>query len=187
MVSESINNLKGGIIMKTSQREAVYTATVNVLGENDVHFEDGMSIDSVMTDAIRASVHEIVCEGFSSGTVEFKDTPENAEKLANPAKLSSYVSGLISNWYRKDKRFNGNTTYTPKNPGSRAGQGDPQLKALRALSKQFQGVDQAKFDLITAQIESRVAAIQSEKAKHTIVDYSAIPADLLAELGLSNE
>jgi len=172
--------------MKT-QREAVYTATVNALAESDVHFEDGMNIESVMTDAIRGQVHTIVCEGFSARTVEFKDTPENAEKLANPAKLSSYVSGLISNWYRKDKRFNGNTTYTPKNPGSRAGQGDPQLKALRALSKQFQGVDQAKFDLITAQIEERVKVIQSEKAKQTIVDYSAIPADLLAELGLSHD
>ena len=171
--------------MKKSQRDAVYTATHSVFTENDVHFEDGMNINDVMTDAIRGAVHAIVCESFSQGEVEFKDTPSNEEKLANPAKLSSYVSGLISNWYRKDKRFNGNTTYTPKNPGSRAGQGDAQLKALRGLSKQFEGVDAEKFALIQSQIEERVSYIQTEKAKKIQVDLSALPADLLEELGLN--
>lgn len=173
--------------MKMSQREAVYTATHNVLTENEITFEDGQDISEVVTDTIRSSVHVIVCESFSSGNVEFKDTPSNAEKLANPAKLSSYVSGLISNWYRKDKRFNGNTTYQPKNPGSRAGQGDAQLKALRALFKQFNGVDANKTTLIQEQIDDRVTVIQAEKAKAIKVDLTALPSDLLEELGLSIE
>jgi hypothetical protein len=171
--------------MKMSQKEAVYTATHSVLSENDIHFEDGMNINDVMTDDIRGAVSAIVCESFSQDNVEFKDTPSNQEKLDNPAKLSSYVSGLISNWYRKDKRFNGNTTYTPKNPGSRAGQGDAQLKALRALFKRFSGVDQAKADLLAAQIEARVSEIHSEKAKKIAFDLSALPADLIEELGLT--
>lgn len=173
--------------MRMKQSEAVYTATKSVLSENDIHFEDGQDISEVMTDEIRGQVHAIVCESFQQGKVELKDTQSNREKLENPAKMSSYVSGLISNWYRKDKRFNGGVVYTPKNPGSRAGQGDPKLKALRALFKQFNGVDQAKADLLQSQIDERVAEIQAEKAKKIQVDLSALPADLIEELGLSND
>ena len=118
-----------------NQREAVYTATKSVLTDAAVKFEDGNNINTVMTEDFRKRVHAIVIESFKSGAVEFKATPSNDAKLANDSELSSYVSGLISNWYRKDKRFNGNTQYTAKNPGSRAGQGDPQLKALRQLAK----------------------------------------------------
>ena len=167
-----------------NQKEAVYSATKNVLKENDIHFEDGGNIESVMTDDIRKSVHAIVCESFTAGEVSFQDTPANREKLENPSKLSGYVSGLISNWYRKDKRFNGGTTYTPKNPGSRAGQGDPELKALRALHKQFVGVDQAKADKIQLAIDEKVATIQAAKAKTVEIDYSVLPTDLLEDLGI---
>ena len=170
-----------------SQREAVYTATHAVLKENKIPFEDKDDISEVMTDTIRGQVHAIICESFKAKKVGFKDTPSNREKLENPAKLSSYSSGVISNWYRKDRRFNGDVAYTPKNPGSRAGQGDPQLKALRALAKQFAGVDEDKSALISTQIDERVLVIQAEKAKKIAVDLSAIPPDLLEELGLSIE
>lgn len=167
-----------------TQREAVYSATMNVLKEHGVHFEDGGNIGEVMNDTLRKEVHTIVVEGFKASEIAFKDTPANQEKLSNPSELSSYVSGLISNWYRKDKRFNGNTTYKPKNPGSRVGQGDSELKALRALYKKFEGVDADKAELIKTKIDARVATIQAEKAKSIEVDFSALPADLIEELGL---
>src|SRR5271157_5995691 len=107
-----------------SQREAVYNSIVLVLATASIEFKDGMSIDGLLTKDLRTQVHALVVDGFKSGEVEFEKTPSNAEKLASEAKLNSYVSGLISNWVRKDKRFNGNVTYVPKNPGSRAGQGD---------------------------------------------------------------
>ena len=172
--------------MKMSQRDAVYQATHNVLTENGVDFEDGQNIASVMTDEFRGQVHAIVCESFTSGKVSFNDTPSNQEKLNNPSKLSSYVSGLISNWYRKDKRFNGGTTYVPKNPGSRAGQGDAELKALRALHRQFSGVDETKATMIQERIDARLTVIQAEKAKKIAVDLSALPAELIEELGLES-
>jgi hypothetical protein len=171
---------------KINQREAVYATTKNVLKDAGIDFEDGGKIETVMTEELRIKITGIICEAFKKGEVELKDTPSNREKLESDSKLSSYVSGLVSNWYRKDKRFNGNEKYETKNPGSRAGQGDPQLKALRALHKQFVGVDNAKAKEIQGHIEARVKTIAEEKTKKAVadIDYSVIDDDLLASLGL---
>lgn len=171
--------------MKT-QREAVYTATHAVLKEKGIKFEDGQDIDPIMKGdtTLRSMISVIICAGLEANEVALKDTKENDDKLANPAKLSSYVSGLISNWFRKDKRFNGGVTYKPKNPGSRAGQGDAQLKALRGLFKQFDGVDQGQAEKLQVAITERVAAIQAEKAKSTPIDLTVLSPELLEELGL---
>ena len=168
------------------QKDAVYQAIKSVFSDNGVHFEDGMDVQLMFKEnpSYRDAAHAIVTEGFTSGTIELSDTPENKAKLSNSALLSSYVSGLISNWCRKDSRLNGNTKYSPKNPGSRVGSTDPELKALRALAKQFQGVDTEKFEKITAEIDRRVSTIQAERAKKVEIDYSVLPADLLEDLGL---
>lgn len=145
-------------------------------------FEDGMNVDAVISDNMRKSIIDIVCAGFSKGEVELKDTPSNREKLANPTKLRGYVGGLVSNWFRKDERLNGDTKYAIKNPGSRAGSTDPQLKALRALAVQFKGTP--KETIIKSQIEARQSAIAKEKASKVVVDISALSAELVEQLGL---
>ena len=167
-----------------NQREAVYSATKGVLSDAGIKFEDGGEISSVMTDELRAKVTAIVCAGFKQGEIELKDTPSNKDKLTTESKLSSYVSGLISNWYRKDKRFNGGVSYEPTNPGSRAGQGDPQLKALRQLHKQFNGVDAEKAKQIQGHIDARLAIVAAEKVKKVDIDLSALPENLLITLGI---
>ena len=168
-----------------NQKDAVYQATYNVLADNDITFEDHSDITEVMTKEYRTLIICIVCEGFKAGEVQFKDTPANKEKLGDDGKLKEYVSGLVSNWHRKDKRFNGNTTYKLKNPGSRAGQGDEQLKALRALYKQFKGVDDGKATEIQTAIDTRVGQIRTEKAKQVQVNIDALPAELVESLGLT--
>jgi len=168
---------------KKNQKEAVYTATKNVLAENEVQFEDFTNIKDVMTDEIRQSVTSILIEGFRNEEIELKDTPENKEKLADNSKMRSYVSGLVSNWYRKDKRFNGNIVYKAANPGSRAGQGDDQMKNLRLLKKQFEAEGKATTEIDEA-IATRASEIKASKAKKIEVDLEAIPADLKETLGL---
>ena len=165
-----------------SQREAVYQATHNVLANERINFEDGELISEVMTDALRATVIEIVTAGFMEKRVELKDTPANKAKLEDPAKLKSYVSGLVSNWYRKDKRFNGNVAYEPKNPGSRQGQGDAKLKALKQLKIKFQGTEQETA--IDGHIEARLSEIQAEKQAKIEIDYSVLDQELLEDLGI---
>src|ERR1051325_6047037 len=114
------------LMTKMKQKDAVYNAITQVLNEDEVGFEDGMDVSEHMTKERRAQVNAILVEGFKAGTIEL-------EKEYTDTQLKQYVSGLQSNWIRKDPRFNGNTKYQPKNPGSRAGAGDAQLKALKAL------------------------------------------------------
>ena len=179
-IAHYTTTFKGGLM---TQREAVYNATKAVLKENAVQFEDGDNIADVMTDELRKSIMAIVVEGFKNGEVELKDTPSNQEKLASDSKLNSYVSGLVSNWFRKDKRFNGNTKYVAKNPGSRTGQSDSKLKALRNLKKMMdtKGQDSTEVD---AYIEARVNELAAEKAKKIEVDFNEIPAELKESLGI---
>jgi hypothetical protein len=168
------------------QREAVYQATHSVLKDAGISFDDGGNIMSVMTAELRTKIIAIVVSGFQAGTVTFESNANNQAKLAEESKLRSYTSGLVSNWFRKDKRFNGDTKYVAKNPGSRTGIGDKQLKALRSLRTQFAS-DPAKAAQIDSAIASRTTEIAAAKAKPASVDLTAIPADLLAELGIGTE
>src|SRR5271155_807760 len=84
-----------------TQEEAVFQAITNVMGE-----QDGAYVPSKEE---RAQVTEILVESFKAGKIALKDTPSNAEKLADDSKLRGYCSGLQSNWLRKDPRLNGGT------------------------------------------------------------------------------
>lgn len=168
------------------QRDAVYNAVVNVLTNAGVAFEDGMDASSFLTKELRSQVQEQVAQGFANGTIDFDDSPSNQAKLRDDSKLLAYVSGLISNWLRKDRRLNGNVTYSPKNPGSRAGQGDEQLRTLRALHRQFVGVDDEKADTIKQHIDARIEEIRAANALNTKVDVSTLSPELIASLGLNS-
>lgn len=151
---------------KLSQKEAVFVAVCQVTGHTG---EGQVSI----TKEQRAQVNAILFEGFKSGKIEL-------DREYSDSGLKGYVSGLQSNWLRKDKRLNGGTQYVAKNPGSRAGSSDPQLKAMRALLSTL--TDEAEIAEVQSHIDMRVAAIASEKQAKT-VDFSALPADLAAKFG----
>lgn len=168
------------------QKDAVHTAVVSVFRDANIKFEDGMNAGPMLTDELRGKVHTILTEGFTSGTIVLESNAANAAKLADSAKLNSYVSGLISNWVRKDKRLNGATAYVARNPGSRTGSSDPQLKTLRALYRQFASVDPTKAAQVQSHIEARLEALRAEKAASVAVDISALPADVVESLGLSS-
>jgi len=157
---------------KQSQKEAVFTAIVNVLGEVGITIEEGQSVETYMTRERRAQVNQILFEGFKGQTVEL-------DREFTDSELKAYVSGLQSNWIRKDKRLNGNISYVAKNPGSRAGSADPQLKAMRALLSTLT-TDSDKAE-VQAHIDARVSQISVSKAKTVSIDYSALPADLAAK------
>ena len=145
-----------------SQKEAVFTAVINVMGEQDGAY--------VPTREQRATINTILFEGFRSNSIqldrEFTDT-----------ELKTYVSGLQSNWLRKDKRLNGGITYVAKNPGSRQGSGDAQLKAMRALLSTLTDSDDKAE--VQAHIDARVAEIN--KAKSPVIDISKLPEALRAK------
>lgn len=164
-----------------SQREAVFNAVVEVKGMDEF---DGQV---ELTKEEKAEVYGMIAEGFKSGSVVLDDTPANQEKLADQRKMNTYISGLVSNWLRKDPRLNGGGKYVPANPGSRTNGQDPQLQALRALAKKFEG-DEQKLATIEKHIATRHAQIKEEKRKASIndIDVSNLPKELVQTLGLGN-
>lgn len=149
---------------KMSQKEAVFQAVSKVKGT--VEFSEAVE----MSREERGLVNQILFEGFRSGVVEL-------ESEFTDSALKAYVSGLQSNWLRKDKRLNGGVAYVAKNPGSRAGSGDAQLKALRALmSTLTEESDRAE---VQSHIDARIAEISKSKA--AALDLSALPEDLRAK------
>lgn len=149
---------------KMSQKEAVFQAVCNVTG----HKGEGTVMISKEQ---RAQVNAILFEGFRAGSIEL-------DREYTDSDLKGYVSGLQSNWLRKDKRLNGGVQYTAKNPGSRAGSTDPQLKAMRALLSTL--TDESERAEVQGYIDAKVAEINATKQAKT-VDFSALPADLAAK------
>ena len=164
----------------SKQKDSVYAAIETVLGtiETPVTF----------TKEQRATVVQTVAEDIFAGNVDFSD--EAKAKYDTLEKVKGYASGLVNNWLRKDTRLNGGTTYTPANPGSRAGQGDEVLKNLKALRKQFAATgDAAKLTEIDAAITTRQTELDeakmAKKVKSKEVDMSSVPDDLKEMLGIA--
>lgn len=157
---------------KMSQKEAVFNAVSSVLADAGVVVPEGQSHSTVMTRELRARVTNILVEGFTTGSVELsKEMPES--------ELRAYCSGLTSNWLRKDERLNGAVKYVPKNPGSRVGAGDAQLKALKQLLSTKTDADEIAE--IQSYIDARVAEISASRKKSVAIDFSALPAELAAK------
>ena len=160
---------------KMNQKDAVFAAVSQVLSNANVAFEEGKTVvKPLMTKELRAQVNSILFEGFRKGTIEIDGEKDDAA-------LKQYVSGLQSNWLNKDKRLNGSTNYVAKNPGSRTGISDPQVKALRALLDQT--TDEAEREEIQGYLDARLEAIASTKksSKKVDIDFSALPAELAAK------
>lgn len=144
---------------KMTQKEAVYQAVTNVCGVQDEAYSP--------TKDQRASINQILFEGFRAGNVDL-------DREYDDKSLRTYVSGLQSNWLRKDARLNGNTKYVAKNPGSRRGSSDPQVQALRRL--QSIQTDPVKVAEIQVYIDRRLAEVAP--VKNVSVDVNALPLEL---------
>ena len=156
---------------KMNQKEATFNAIVTVLKNAGIEFVENVTVaKSVMSKEHRAQVNAILFAGFREGKIEI-DEPKSDD-----SDLKQYVSGLQSNWLNKDKRLNGGVQYAAKNPGSRSGSTDPQVKALKALLAQTQDTE-GKAE-IQGYLDARLKAIGVSKAKETVVDFSALPEAL---------
>lgn len=157
---------------KISQKEAVYNAVTSVLSESNINVFENTDVNALMTRELRAQVNTILFDSFRSEAVELN-------REFTDSALKGYVSGLQSNWLRKDKRLNGGTKYSAKNPGSRIGSSDPSLKAMRTLLSTLSSeTDKAE---VQAAIDSRVSEIQASKVKAVSIDASVLPAELAAK------
>lgn len=156
------------------QRDAVFQAVVNVMGEQDGKYEP--------TTEQRKNIINIVTEGLQSGDVAFSESAQ--AKYNTEEKIRGYASGLVSNWLRKDPELNGGVKYTPKNPGSRTGSQDEQVKAIRALIKSGQ-LDEEGMEAAEQALNDRLAELRAAKVEKSI-DFDALPEHLIEQLNLKH-
>lgn len=151
-----------------NQKEAVFSAVCSVLNQDS--FDEAVEL----TKEERATVIEIVTQGFANGEVELSEAAQS--KYDSDSKLKTYTNGLVSNWLRKDKRLNGGVKHTIKNPGSRAGAGDAILKNLKLFKSTL--TDAEHIAAVDQEIEKRMEQLKAERAKKVEIDMTLIPADL---------
>src|SRR5665213_2102450 len=120
------------------------------------------------------TIYQLVTDSIVNGETAFSD--EAKLKYNTPELIrTKYVPGMVSNWIRKDTRLNGGDVYVAKNPGSRAGSGDEQLKNLKALKS----LHPEHSEAIDVEIQARLAELGKNKpVKQVVVDYDKIPEDL---------
>lgn len=167
--------------MKVNQRTATVNTILSVLKDRGVNYElNGETpISKVLSDEDKAKTREILFTMFKQGQVEYK--AQFQSKVNDDSELKKYISGLVNNWIRKTKEFNGGVKYEAKNPGSRAGSQDEKVKEMRKLLS-ITTDPQAKA-MIQSAIDERVSSLKAEK-NNVEIDYSVLPADLIAKLGL---
>lgn len=161
---------------KLSQHEAVVQVTEAHLGER---FIPGADVKEYATKADKHAIAAKISEMMLEGAVELSDGArakygESAEVLA-----SRYVVGMVTNWFNKSTRLNGGAKYQAKNPGSRAGGGDEQVREMRLLRKQLEALGNADgVARVDAAISERISELKVKSAKTIEVDVSNLPAAL---------
>lgn len=166
-----------------SQADAVFQATTEILEANGIEWDGKSPIQAIISKELRGEIHDRVVAMFQSGETAFRQTDANAAKLGDVAKLKTYVVGLVSNHFRKDKRLNGGTQYVAKNPGSRSS--DPQVREMKKLLASYEeGTEE--YQTVLSHIEARQAELEASRAKSIKpVDTSKLPEALRATLGIN--
>lgn len=152
------------------QSESVVIFTKAILGNT---FRVGVDIWSYITDPQIEEVVDGVTQSIKDGETDL--SADARVKFADPKALRRYVKGMVGNHFNKHKELNGNTKYVAKNPGSRAGSGDSELSASKALLAKLvaEGKDTA---IVEEFIAKRTAEIAEKKVK--AVDVSKLPEHL---------
>lgn len=157
-----------------NQRTATVQACLAVLKERGQHYElnGSVNIGEVLTEADKSKIRDIVFAGFKADKIEMSE--ESKAKYGEDKALKGYVSGLVNNWIRKAPEFNNGEKYTAKNPGSRAGSSDEQIKEMRKL---LSGTADATVKaVIQAEIDARQAELVFQAAP--TIDVSKLPESL---------
>jgi hypothetical protein len=165
---------KGDIM---NQRDATCNALISVLTDRDVNYEENgpTPISDVLNADDKTKVRAMLFIAFRKGDIDFK----SPEKLSDDKYLKDYISGLVNNWIRKAPEFNCDTVYAAKNPGSRQGSGDEQIREMKKLLSVTTDAEAKEV------IKSAIATRQAELKPTTVtVDITKIPEHLRALLGL---
>jgi hypothetical protein len=89
-----------------SQKDAVHEATLEILRQANIELAGRAARDAVPRE-IRKLVTLKLLEYVDQGRVKFSDSQKNSSKFTDRSKMTAYLSGLIANHWKRDKRLNG--------------------------------------------------------------------------------
>jgi len=149
-----------------TQKDAVFNTVSEV-----VEITEGEAVS--LNDEQRKTCLAILTTAMQQGEILVSEAKQ--AKMTTEKDYKDYSANILNNWLRKDKRLNGDTTYVPKNPGSRAGAGDEQVKELKKLKSTLS--DPTAQAEVQAAIDERVAELRAARnqAKIEEIDFSLIP------------
>lgn len=155
-----------------NQRQATVSTILAVLSDRGVTYE--LNGETSMADTLnsddKAKIRSILFTMFRAGKIDYR--PDFQAKVNDDKALKEYVSGLVNNWIRKAPEFNSDTTYKAKNPGSRSGSGDEQIKAMKQLLAITTDPEAKQA------IEQAIADRQAELKPTVEINVSALPESL---------
>ena len=161
---------------KLSQHSAVVNATKTWFGER---FRVGVDVKTYATKEDKRAIAMAVAEGMLAGEVELSDAARAKYGESIESLVSKYVVGMVTNWFNKSLQLNGGVKYETKNPGSRAGSSDEEVRELRKLRKHLEGLGNAEgIAKVDEAIAERLAAIAGASAKPIEIDAARLPEDL---------
>jgi hypothetical protein len=155
-----------------NQRDATCNTLLSVLTDRGVSYElNGETpISEVLNSEDKAKARTILFAMFKAGKVDYR--ADFQAKVDDDKELSKYISGLVNNWIRKAPEFNNDTTYKAKNPGSRTGSGDEQIKAMKSLLAITTDPEAKQA------IEEAIAERQEALKPKVEIDVNALPESL---------
>lgn len=159
-----------------TQKTAVCNAIMSVVKERtgqDYELNGEVIMKDIFNKQDLAKVRAIIVAGFEANEIALSDEAR-AKHEANG--FVTYTNGLIKNWVKKNPDFNNGQKYEPKNKGSRRGQGDETVRALRQLLKTPDMDAEVRAECELA-LEQRLAEIAPTKAQAPI-NKEALPEHL---------
>jgi len=170
-----IKNVLGGQMSNTiSQKAAVVNEVNAILGSN---FDSSLTAKEQLTNDQISTIKANIFTNITNGLVSY------SKELNDEKELTRYISGMISNHFRKSKELNGGNSYTPTNSGR--GARDTQLSELsKLLGTYTEGTEE--FSQIVSAIDSRKIEIAAEKSiksteKKRMKDLAALNTDALPD------
>jgi len=136
-----------------SQKEAVVNEVKVALGSN---FNTSLPAKSQLNKDQLIVLKNNIISGITNGSISFNKDTNDIKKVA------LYVSGMVSNHFRKAKELNGGSIYAAQSTGR--GSRDSQVSELSKLLKTFNEGSEEHNQVIEA-IALRKTTLANEKAE----------------------
>jgi hypothetical protein len=178
MIVYQSQTVLGGNMELVSQKDSVVNEVKAILGSA---YSPNVSVRELLNDNQLTIIRSNILSGIINGTITY------GKEITDEKEVQKYVSGMVSNYFRKSKELNGGNLYAPTTTGS--GSRDAQIVELTKLYKSYvEG--SPEFLQIQEAIATRKAFLESQKVvivkeKKKNKEFESINMDALPE-GLKN-